>query len=244
LERAPKKSVQTRKQREIPNEPGKEARIAAGRIPAIKREGKKIHRISRVSGIHSTIRVGIAASTAQTTSTEEVESVGSEDWAWRNKANPDGGRAEETANSPAKRISEATGQGRKLHVPSERLCRVGFLEFFSRWSFIMERIGFKMKIKPEFREAYLKLHQNVDRPLIEEYRKLGVRKYSIYLAEDGTLFAFLECDDWAAFTQAVEGSPNQKTWGEKVYSFFDIKPDEAEGMVLLTEAFYMDQEKP
>jgi len=108
----------------------------------------------------------------------------------------------------------------------------------------MDRIGFKMKIKPEFLEEYLKLHENVDRPLIEEYRNLGVRKYSIFLCEDGTLFAFLECDDWKAFTRAVEGSPNQKTWGEKVYHMFDIKPDEAEGMVLLREAFYMDQTAP
>ncbi|MCB9767165.1 MAG: L-rhamnose mutarotase [Candidatus Omnitrophica bacterium] len=108
----------------------------------------------------------------------------------------------------------------------------------------MDRIGFKMKIKPEFREEYLKLHENVDRPLIEEYRKLGVRKYSIFLCEDGTLFAFLECDNWDSFVSTVEGSPNQKTWGEKVYHMFDIKPDQAEGMVLLTEAFYMDGEKP
>ena len=108
----------------------------------------------------------------------------------------------------------------------------------------MERIGFKMKIKPEFLDDYVRIHENVDRPLIEEYRQLGVRKYSIFLGEDGTLFAFLECDDWSAFTRAVEESPNQKTWGAKVYHMFGIKPDESEGMVLLTEAFYMDQEKP
>lgn len=109
---------------------------------------------------------------------------------------------------------------------------------------VMDRVGFKMKIKPEFREAYLKLHENVDRPLIEEYRRLGVRKYAIFLDESGDLFAFLECDDWRAFQSAVENSPNQKTWGEKVYEFFEVKPDEAEGMVLLTEAFYMDAQVP
>ncbi len=101
-----------------------------------------------------------------------------------------------------------------------------------------------MKIKPEFREEYLKLHENVDLPLIKDYRDLGVRKYSIFLCEDGTLFAFIECDDWDAFNQAVVESPNQKTWGEKVYHMFDIKPDETDGMVLLTETFYMDGESP
>ena len=109
---------------------------------------------------------------------------------------------------------------------------------------MVDRVGFKMKIKPEFREEYLKLHENVDRPLIEEYRKLGVRKYSIFLCEDGTLFAFIECDDWQAFNEAVKSSPNQKRWGEKVYSLFGVKPDETDGMVILPEAFYMDEKVP
>jgi L-rhamnose mutarotase len=108
----------------------------------------------------------------------------------------------------------------------------------------MARVGFTMKIKPEYREEYLRIHEDVDRPLIEEYRRLGVNNYAIYLAEDGTLFAFLECDDFEAYRKAVEGSPNQKTWGEKVYHMFDIKPDAPGGLVMLTEAFHMDQQRP
>jgi len=108
----------------------------------------------------------------------------------------------------------------------------------------MPRIGFKMKIKPEFREEYLKVHENVDSALIEEYRGLGVNDYSIYLSEDGTLFAFMECDDWEAFEKAVEKSPNQAAWAAKVYHMFDIKPDEPGGMVILTEAFHMDRTHP
>ena len=108
----------------------------------------------------------------------------------------------------------------------------------------MARVGFTMKIKPEFKEEYLKIHENVDRPLIEEYRRLGVNNYAIYFAEDGTLFAFLECDDFEAYRKAVEGSPNQKAWGTKVYHMFDIKPDEPGGLVTLTEAFHMDRKTP
>lgn len=108
----------------------------------------------------------------------------------------------------------------------------------------MDRLAFTMKIKPEFREDYLKLHENVDRPLVEEYRRLGVTNYSIYLGGEGTLFAYLECDDWEAFKAAVEGSPNQENWGKKVYHMFDIKPDEPDGMVLLTPAFHMDPIQP
>jgi L-rhamnose mutarotase len=105
----------------------------------------------------------------------------------------------------------------------------------------MERIGFKMKINPAYRNEYLDIHKRVDMALVEEYRKLGVRNYAIYIDDDGNLFAFLECDDFAAYTNAVKNSPNQKAWGEKVYHMFGIKPDEVGGLVMLTEAFYMDQ---
>jgi L-rhamnose mutarotase len=108
----------------------------------------------------------------------------------------------------------------------------------------MQRIGFTMKIKPEFREEYLALHENVDSPLIEEYRRLGVQDYVIYISTDGHLFASMVCEDWSAFTSAVENSPNQAAWAKKVYHMFEIKPDEPGGMVTLTEAFHMDREKP
>ncbi len=108
----------------------------------------------------------------------------------------------------------------------------------------MDRVGFTMKIKPECREEYLEIHHEVDRALIEEYRALGVRNYAIYLAEDGTLFAFLECDDFAAYKRAVEGSPNQKAWGEKVYHLFEVKPDQPGGLVPLALAVQMGVEHP
>ena len=108
----------------------------------------------------------------------------------------------------------------------------------------MTRVGFRMKIKPEFREEYVKVHQHVDTALTEEYRMLGVTNYSIFLHEDGTLFAYMECRDWAAFETAVQRSPNQAAWAKKVYRMFEKKPDEEGGMVLLTEAFHMDEKDP
>jgi len=108
----------------------------------------------------------------------------------------------------------------------------------------MPRVAFRMKIKPEFKEEYVKLHQNVDQPLLEEYRMVGVINYSIFLAEDGTLFAFMDCDDWEAFERAVRKSPNQAVWAEKVYPLFEIKPDAPGGMVILREVFHMDQDEP
>ena len=108
----------------------------------------------------------------------------------------------------------------------------------------MPRVGVRMKIKPEFREEYIKVHQNVDTALIEEYRMLGVTNYAIFLHDDGNLFAYMECDDWAAFEKAVQRSPNQAEWSKKVYHMFETKPDEAGGMVLLAEAFHMDDVVP
>ena len=54
----------------------------------------------------------------------------------------------------------------------------------------MERIAFKMKLKPGFAEEYKKRHDEIWPELEELIRRTGVFDYSIFLDEEtGTLFA-------------------------------------------------------
>lgn len=54
----------------------------------------------------------------------------------------------------------------------------------------MQRIAFKMKLKPGMKQEYRRRHDEIWPELVELLRHAGVRDYSIFLDEDtDTLFA-------------------------------------------------------
>lgn len=55
----------------------------------------------------------------------------------------------------------------------------------------MKRFGFKMKLRPGFREEYIKRHNEIWPELAELLRAEGICNYSIFLDEEtNTLFAY------------------------------------------------------
>ena len=59
----------------------------------------------------------------------------------------------------------------------------------------MQRVAFRLWVKPERLEAYKRLHQEVWPELLEDMRAASIRNYSIF-ADGPELFGYLECDDW------------------------------------------------
>ena len=66
----------------------------------------------------------------------------------------------------------------------------------------MERIGFSMRLLPGSEAEYRRRHAAVWPDLLADLRSAGARNYSIFLRGDD-LFAYLEVDDFAAFTAAM-----------------------------------------
>jgi L-rhamnose mutarotase len=87
-----------------------------------------------------------------------------------------------------------------------------------------KRYAFQMRIKPELKAEYKKAHDEIWADMAKAIRKSGIRNYSIYFREDGTLFAYLEAKDPV---QAFEwlGKTEVNTRWQKAMDKYFVKKD-------------------
>ena len=107
----------------------------------------------------------------------------------------------------------------------------------------MPRVGFLMKIKPEYMEEYAEHHANVWPDMLAALKAHGWRNYSIFAREDGTLFAYVEVSE--SFEASLDGMSQEEVngrWQEFMSPYFEIPegshPDQ--NMVVLREVFHTD----
>jgi L-rhamnose mutarotase len=79
----------------------------------------------------------------------------------------------------------------------------------------MERRVSIARLKPEFREEYLRAHCNVPEKVLERYRELGMRHCSVYLLGDD-LVLITEAEDHAAMDAVLVNDPVDREWQEFV----------------------------
>lgn len=104
----------------------------------------------------------------------------------------------------------------------------------------MERFGFKMKLKPGFKEEYKKRHAAIWPELKQLLKDNGVNDYVIYLDEEtSTLFA--------AQKQAGESSSQDlgdleivQKWWAYMEDIMETNPDNSPITIPLEEVFYME----
>ena len=104
----------------------------------------------------------------------------------------------------------------------------------------MQRLAFKMKLKPGFKEEYRRRHD----ALWPELRKLlaesGVRDYSIFLDEEtNTLFAVQKVVGGSG-SQDLGSNPIVQRWWAYMADIMDTNPDNSPVTVPLPEVFHMD----
>lgn len=102
----------------------------------------------------------------------------------------------------------------------------------------MQRIAFRLWVKPDQLDEYRRLHENVWPELLRDLKEAGVRNYSIF-ADGPELFGYLECDDWNAVNAALARSEANRRWQEfmKSYLATPIDPDSPSPMRLMEEVF-------
>ena len=104
----------------------------------------------------------------------------------------------------------------------------------------MERIGFSMRLLPSSEAEYRRRHAAVWPDLLADLRSAGARNYSIFLAGDD-LFAYLEVDDFAAFTTTMAGSEANARWQDEMAALIDPLTDPATGFHRrLDEVFHLE----
>ncbi len=104
----------------------------------------------------------------------------------------------------------------------------------------MQRVAFRLRVRPERLAEYKQLHQEVWPELLDDMRAASIRNYSIF-ADGPELFGYLECDDWEATLAALAGSDANRRWQERMREYLatPVDPDQAEPVELLEEVFYM-----
>lgn len=105
----------------------------------------------------------------------------------------------------------------------------------------MQRIAFKMQLNDEADAGeYLRRHDEIWPEMLDALRKAGIHNYSIY--RDGTtLFAYLECEDFARMAASLRDDPVNARWQVYMGPMMTIEADPKTGWVpLLPEMFHMD----
>ena len=77
----------------------------------------------------------------------------------------------------------------------------------------MQRIASVIRLRPEHRDEYLRLHANPWPEVMATLRRVGVSNYSIFLHGD-TLFSYLEFhgDSWEEAQAVIARDPKTREW--------------------------------
>ena len=103
-----------------------------------------------------------------------------------------------------------------------------------------ERIGFVMRLLPGQEAEYRARHEAVWPDLLADLKAAGARNYSIFLRDDD-LFAYLEVDDFEAFTRGMGGSQANARWQAEMASLIDPLTDPATGFhTRIPEVFHLE----
>ncbi len=105
-----------------------------------------------------------------------------------------------------------------------------------------QRICFRLQVAPEHLERYRARHATVWPEMRAALTDAGWRNYSLFLADDGALVGYLECDDFAAAQAAMAATDVNARWQAEMAELFRgigaAAPDEA--MVPIPEIFHLD----
>ena len=106
----------------------------------------------------------------------------------------------------------------------------------------MPRICFRLQVDPARLDEYKRRHADVWPEMRAALSETGWRNYSLFLADDGQLIGYLECDDFAAAQSAMAATEVNARWQKEMAGFFvDLgvdRPDE--GIAPLPEVFHLD----
>jgi L-rhamnose mutarotase len=104
----------------------------------------------------------------------------------------------------------------------------------------VQRVCFQLRINPERADEYKERHAAVWPEMLAALSAAGWTNYSLFLAPDGLLIGYLECDDFAACLARMADTEVNARWQASMGEFFvglDGAPDE--GMRQLEEVFYL-----
>ncbi|WP_220464014.1 L-rhamnose mutarotase [Adhaeribacter radiodurans] len=103
---------------------------------------------------------------------------------------------------------------------------------------MMQRVAFKMKLKPGFRAEYQKRHEAIWPELKQLLQSAGISDYSIFLDEEtDTLYAVQKLSGQSS--QDLGSTAIVQKWWAYMADIMDTNPDNSPVSVPLKEVFYL-----
>ena len=104
----------------------------------------------------------------------------------------------------------------------------------------MTRFGFKMKLRPGFREEYRKRHSKIWPELATLLKNEGIGNYSIFLDEEtNTLFAYQE-QSGESSSQDLGTTEIVQRWWKHMADIMETNPDNSPVTIPLEQVFFME----
>ncbi|MDQ3290260.1 MAG: L-rhamnose mutarotase [Bacteroidota bacterium] len=102
----------------------------------------------------------------------------------------------------------------------------------------MQRLAFKMKLKPGFKAEYQRRHEAIWPELKQLLQESGISDYSIFFDEEtNTLFAVQKLSGQSS--QELGNSAIVQKWWAYMADIMDTNPDNSPVTIPLKEVFYM-----
>jgi L-rhamnose mutarotase len=106
----------------------------------------------------------------------------------------------------------------------------------------MQRVCFRLQVDPVHLDEYRRRHAEVWPEMRDALATAGWHNYSLFLADDGQLIGYLECEDFDAAQAAMAATDVNARWQAEMADFFidlgEQRPDE--GIRPLAEIFHLD----
>ena len=104
----------------------------------------------------------------------------------------------------------------------------------------MERIAFKMKLKPGFKQEYIKRHNEVWPEIVELIKQAGIREYSIFLDEETNGLFGVQKQNSGISSQELGSVAIQQKWWDYMSDIMEVNPDNSPVTTYLEEVFYLE----
>ncbi len=104
----------------------------------------------------------------------------------------------------------------------------------------MEKIAFKMKLKPNCKEEYKRRHDQLWPELKELLSNTGVRDYSIFLDEETNILFAVQYQGGSSSSQDLGSNQVVQKWWKYMSDIMETHPDFSPISIPLEEVFHMD----
>lgn len=104
----------------------------------------------------------------------------------------------------------------------------------------MEKVAFKMKLKPGQKEEYIRRHYFIWPSLKSELKKQGVTDYTIFLDEETDTLFGVQKNNGEGNSQEMGNNEIVKQWWEYMADIMETNPDKSPVTVPLVNVFHLD----